>query len=236
MQGLPAISVQGLSESSLVNHESHLDAIGMHQPWSSTITSAIDCCWVPASECLDHVHFSSSGFAVKRFARYVLISCCSTFCICFFLRSFAILSTLFVHPSQPTHYSQFCLCFAPNCKSYCGSFIGSLATSATVRGRPRLLASSPSPAFQPSTIAVIYLCVISLWMFLLIHLASRSASKLLKLTSSGKGATICLGLVLLLFPQFKQLLPSLTVGVTLLAPCSFSRMAFLFVALYLRTD
>ena len=40
MQGLPAISVQGLSESSLVNHESHLDAIGMHQPWSSTITSA----------------------------------------------------------------------------------------------------------------------------------------------------------------------------------------------------
>lgn len=40
MQGLPAVSVQGLSESSLVNHVAHLDAIGMHQPWSSTITSA----------------------------------------------------------------------------------------------------------------------------------------------------------------------------------------------------
>ena len=40
MQGLPAISVQGLSESSLVNHTAHLDTIGIHQPWSSTITSA----------------------------------------------------------------------------------------------------------------------------------------------------------------------------------------------------
>ena len=38
-QGLPAISVQGLSESSLVNRAAHLDAVGMHQPWSSTITS-----------------------------------------------------------------------------------------------------------------------------------------------------------------------------------------------------
>ena len=40
MQGLPAISVQGLSESSLVNRAAHLDAFGMHQPWSSTTTSA----------------------------------------------------------------------------------------------------------------------------------------------------------------------------------------------------
>lgn len=40
MQDLLAISVQGLSESSLVNHESLLDTIGMHQHWSSTITSA----------------------------------------------------------------------------------------------------------------------------------------------------------------------------------------------------
>ena len=40
MQGLPAISVQGLSESSLVNHTAHLDTIGIHQSWSSTITSA----------------------------------------------------------------------------------------------------------------------------------------------------------------------------------------------------
>ena len=39
-QGLPAISVQGLSESSSVNRAAHLDAFGMHQPWSSTITSA----------------------------------------------------------------------------------------------------------------------------------------------------------------------------------------------------
>ena len=139
-QGLPAISVQGLSESSLVNRAAHLDAFGMHQPWSSTIT--IDCCWVPASECFDHVHFSASGFAVKRCARYVLVSCCSTFCLCVFLRWFAVLSTLFVHGLHPTHYSQFGLCFAPNCKSYCSSFVGSLAPSATVRGRPRLLASS----------------------------------------------------------------------------------------------
>ena len=40
MQGLPTISVQGLSESSLVNRAAHLDAFGMHQPWSLTITSA----------------------------------------------------------------------------------------------------------------------------------------------------------------------------------------------------
>lgn len=38
MQDLPAISAQGLSESSLVNRAAHLDAFGMHQPWSSTIT------------------------------------------------------------------------------------------------------------------------------------------------------------------------------------------------------
>ena len=48
--------------------------------------SAIDFCWVPASECFDLVHFSASGFAVKRFARYVIVSFCSTFCLCVFLR------------------------------------------------------------------------------------------------------------------------------------------------------
>ena len=48
--------------------------------------SVIDFCWVPASECFDLVHFSASGFAVKRFARYVIDSFCSTFCLCVFLR------------------------------------------------------------------------------------------------------------------------------------------------------
>ncbi|CAH3196722.1 unnamed protein product [Porites evermanni] len=48
--------------------------------------SVIDCCWVPASECFDLVHFSASGFAGKRFARYVIVSFCSTFCLCVFLR------------------------------------------------------------------------------------------------------------------------------------------------------
>ena len=48
--------------------------------------SVIDCCWVPASECFDLVHFSASGVAVKRFARYVIVSFCSTFCLCVFLR------------------------------------------------------------------------------------------------------------------------------------------------------
>ena len=47
--------------------------------------SAINCCWVPASEYCNHFHFSTSRFAVKRFARYVLIYCCSTFFICVFL-------------------------------------------------------------------------------------------------------------------------------------------------------
>ena len=58
-------------------------------------------------------------------------------------------------------------------------------------------------------------------MFLLICLASRSASKLLKLTRSGKGATFWLSLVLLLCAQLKQLPPSLSVGVTVLAPVPF---------------
>ena len=40
IQRLPAISVQGFSESYLVNRAAHLDAFGTHQPWSSTITSA----------------------------------------------------------------------------------------------------------------------------------------------------------------------------------------------------
>ena len=44
-------------------------------------------------------------------------------------------------------------------------------------------------AFQPSTLAVIYLCVVSLWMFPLICLASKSASKVLNLNCSGKGTT-----------------------------------------------
>ena len=48
--------------------------------------SVIDCCWVPASECFDLVHFSASGIVVKRFARYVIVSFCSTFCLCVFLR------------------------------------------------------------------------------------------------------------------------------------------------------
>ena len=53
--------------------------------------------------------------------------------------------------------------------------------------------NSPSPAFQSSTLTVIYLCMILLCMFLLIHLASKYASKLLKLTHSAKGATFWLG-------------------------------------------
>ena len=48
--------------------------------------SVIDCCWVPASECFDLVHFSANGIVVKRFARYVIVSFCSTFCLCVFLR------------------------------------------------------------------------------------------------------------------------------------------------------
>ena len=48
--------------------------------------SVIDCCWVPASECFDLVHLSASGIVVKRFARYVIVSFCSTFCLCVFLR------------------------------------------------------------------------------------------------------------------------------------------------------
>ena len=143
-QGLPAISVQGLSESSLVNRAAHLDAVGMHQPWSSTITSASQSSTAvgslplnasttptspPVASQLNAVPGTSSLLVVPPF-------------VCVFLRWFVVLSTLFVHGLHPTHYSQFGLCFAPNCKSYCSSFVGSLAPSATVRGRPWLLASS----------------------------------------------------------------------------------------------
>lgn len=93
-----------------------------------------------------------------------------------------------------------------------------------------------SPAFQPSTLAIIWLCVISLWMFLLIRLASKSAWKPLKLTRYGKGATFWLGLVLLLCAPFKQLSPSLSIRVTVLAPCFFFRMALLCLSPYLQTD
>ena len=47
-----------------------------------------------------------------------------------------------------------------------------------------------------------------------------------------KGCNILIGLVLLLCAQFKQCSPSLSV----LAPCSFSRMAFLCLTHYLQTD
>ena len=50
-----------------------------------------------------------------------------------------------------------------------------------------------------------------------------------------KRCIILMGLVLLC-AQFKQLSPSLSVGVTVLTPCSFLRIAFLCLALYLETD
>ena len=51
------------------------------------------------------------------------------------------------------------------------------------------LPSQLSPAYQPSTQASICPCLMFLWMFLSIHLAFKSLSKLLKPTPFEKGAT-----------------------------------------------
>ena len=39
-RAFPPFPLKGSSESSLVNYAAHLDAFGMHQPWSPTITLA----------------------------------------------------------------------------------------------------------------------------------------------------------------------------------------------------
>ena len=100
MQSLPAISVQGC--------RSHLWSITRHI-WTPLACTNLGLQPLPRhlshqpllGPCpFDHFHFSTSGLAVKHFARYVLISCFPPF-----VSVFSFASLPFSAPSSSTVYS-----------------------------------------------------------------------------------------------------------------------------------